>query len=145
MGLDFPDTPAPAGSPELKWLAEDLAGVGTEAPVIIWQHRPVTEDARWNPFHEVIEGYNVVLLLHGDSHQHKRYRWRGFDAWDGGHNDGRENSWSNDPSAISVFVVEDGVLRGAHYLTVENRWETTYMIEKPLRVTRSIPGGNVAE
>jgi hypothetical protein len=135
VGLDFPDTPAPAESPELAWLAGDLAAVGTAKPVIIWQHRPLAEDARWNPFHDVIREYNVVLLLHGDSHQHKRYRWRGFDVWDGGHNDGRVNSWSGDPSAISVFCVEDGVLRGAHYLTAEDRWETTYMIEKPLRRT----------
>lgn len=145
VGLDFPDTPAPAGSPELAWLTKDLAGVGTETPVIIWQHRPLTEDARWDPFHDVIEAYNIVLLLHGDSHQHKRYLWRGFDAWDGGHNDGRENSWSNDPSAISVFRVEDGILHGAHYLTVENRWETTYMMEKPLRASPSGPRRDVTE
>lgn len=133
VGLDFPDRPAPAGSAELTWLAEDLAAVGPDTPVIIWQHRPLTGDASWNAFHEVVSGYNIVLLLHGDSHRHRRYRWRGFDAWDGGHNDGRVNSWSDDPSTVSVFRVGDGVLRGARYLTVEDRWETTYMLEKPLR------------
>ncbi len=132
VGLDIVADPPGPGSEQLRWLKTDLESVGPNRPVILWWHIPPADADAWKPLAETLAPYNVVLILHGHTHRHRRYRWHGFDVWDGGHNDGRENAWSGDPSSFSVFRVEDGRLRACHYFNAQDRWETTWMLDKAL-------------
>ena len=119
-------------SEELAWLEEEMKGIDKSTPIILWQHFNFNDDAAWDPFYQAISEHNIALLIHGHTHRHNRYRWRGMDVWDAGHNDGRVNAWSTIPSTISVMKVENGRLFASHYITTEDRWDTTFMLDKPL-------------
>jgi predicted phosphodiesterase len=133
VGLGLTNGAPKPDSEELAWLKQDLSAVNKSTPVILWEHFPLEDQPAWDAFHQAISEHNVVLILHGHTHQHKRYKWRGIDVWDAGHNDGRVNSWSSDPKTISAIRIEGNRLRAVHYITTQDTWETTYMLDKPIR------------
>jgi predicted phosphodiesterase len=117
---------------DFDWLEEDLAGVDEENPVILWQHFTLDDGEHWNRFVEILSGHNVALLIHGHTHDHKIYRWRGFDVLDAGHSDGRVDSWSKDPKVIGIVKIEGDTLRAVYYQTVEDQWDPVYSLEKKI-------------
>lgn len=84
--------PAPWNDPKdaLDFLMQDLSRqVGSKAqPVILFWHyglRGWGLEKWWTRadlenFQSVLEGYNVVLILHGHEHRYERYEWAGYDV-----------------------------------------------------------------
>ena len=52
-------------------------------------------------FEEAIEGYNVVLIIHGHSHSYKTYTWRGYDILETGDTHTPEGG----PGQFTVFRI----------------------------------------
>lgn len=74
----------------LSWLAGDLASVGPETPVVLFLHYAFDDGELWYTDAEreelagVIEGYNIVAILHGHTHSSGHYVWNGYDCYDDG-------------------------------------------------------------
>lgn len=76
----------------LDWLKNDLASVGPNKPVVLFQHYDfkVSSRQRWwknyqqKAFADVIDGYKVLAILHGHTHVACHYVWDGYDIYDDG-------------------------------------------------------------
>ena len=84
--------PAPGNDPKgslaflQRVLAEHVGDTG-QPLVLIWHYglRGWGLEEWWvdddlDALESALEGYNVVLLLHGHEHRYERYRWRGYDV-----------------------------------------------------------------
>jgi 3',5'-cyclic AMP phosphodiesterase CpdA len=103
----------------LGWLMEDLARIGRERPVVLFQHYPLAgrmADGNWfgrgdyrEHLSRILDGFNVVAVFHGHYHASAWYRWNGIDVF----NVGSPKHGHND-----FFVVRITDER----LTVASRW-----------------------
>lgn len=74
----------------LGWLANDLAATGSATPVVLFLHYAFNDGELWYTNAErqrlanVINGYNVIAILHGHTHDTGHYTWNGYDIYDDG-------------------------------------------------------------
>ena len=68
----------------MQWLKQDLAGVGSVQPTIIFFHYNVVgSDSDWwdygekDVFFDAIKGYNIKLIVTGHQHESFSHVWRG--------------------------------------------------------------------
>lgn len=132
----------------LAWLAQDLASVGRERPVIVYFHFPLqgpySED-NWfgrgnyrDTFATAVTGYNVIAVFHGHFHASGRYRWRALDVYNMGAAKHRR-------FAFGVVRVTDDRLRVASWHHGDQHWEWWH--EKPINGSAVTPraGGERAD
>ncbi|MEN6356859.1 MAG: metallophosphoesterase [Armatimonadota bacterium] len=97
----------------LSWLANDLAGVGTDTPVILFMHYALNDDEEWWSYAQrqllanAIAGYNVIAILHGHTHSTTHYTWNGYDVYD----DGALTEYGG----VNVMHITDTTIDTAHY------------------------------
>jgi len=75
----------------LRWLKRDLAATGRARPVILFMHYPLVgpfSKSWWGSkpeltkqFAQIIDGFNVVAILHGHWHVPGHYQWHGVDVY----------------------------------------------------------------
>lgn len=121
----------------LAFLERDLARVGKERPVVVYQHFPLRGpystdnwfgDGRYRAdLARVVFGYNVVALFHGHYHASGRYRWEGIDVYNVGST--KHEQWS-----FGVVRVTDTRLSFASWHFGERRWE--FWHDKPINGQR---------
>ncbi|HPP25765.1 MAG TPA: PQQ-binding-like beta-propeller repeat protein [Phycisphaerae bacterium] len=114
----------------LDWLADDLGRLPRDMPVFLFCHHPLSSTEFAKPFEQlrllqIIERYNVVLLMMGHGHGHRHERWNTIDSVMGG-----TTSHPHDNIGYNVVYVKDGVLR------VVFRYRDT---AKPMEVTLQKP------
>jgi len=73
------------------WLANDLASITPQTPVVLFSHYGYREgmdrigwadwDTESTTFLNAIEGYNVIALIHGHDHNTDQYTWEGYDVY----------------------------------------------------------------
>jgi cytolysin (calcineurin-like family phosphatase) len=118
---------------DLDWLEKDLAAVGRERPVVIYQHFPLqgpySED-NWygkgdyrNRFENVIRGYNVVAFFHGHYHASGHYKWRGLSVFNVG-------AAKHNRHSFAVVRITDDRVRVASWHFDHDHWE--WWREKPI-------------
>jgi len=75
---------------DLVWLREVLARTGRDRPVIICLHLPFegpysdnwfTRDTFTESLGRLLEGFQIIAILHGHYHESGFYRWKGFDVY----------------------------------------------------------------
>lgn len=97
----------------IEWLNADLRKVSRETPVFVFCHHQLSSSEFAKPFEqvrllEVLDRYNVVLVMVGHGHGHGRERWNGIDSVMGG--------TTSHPAAIigyNIIWLKDGVLNVA--------------------------------
>ena len=117
----------------LGWLKSDLAAVGRERPVLVYQHFPLLgpwSEGQWfaegnyrEKLRETLDGYNIVALFHGHYHASGYYRWHGIDVYNVG-------AAKHGHYSFAVVRVTDSRLRVAEWRFMEDRWEWWH--EKPI-------------
>ncbi|MEN6357370.1 MAG: metallophosphoesterase [Armatimonadota bacterium] len=74
----------------IDWLKSDLAAVGPYKPVVLFQHYDFKSPNKWwkdcqrKSLADVVDGYKIIAILHGHSHNAKHYTWNGYDIYDDG-------------------------------------------------------------
>jgi hypothetical protein len=121
----------------LEVLAEALAGVERDVPVILYFHYPLLgafSDDQWfgrGDFRQrlarAIRGYRVLGLFHGHYHATGAYRWEGFDIYNVG-------SPKHSHTSFAVVQVKDDRMQVAAYDYLHHLW--IWWHRKPLA-----PGG----
>ena len=121
----------------LAFLERDLARVGKDRPVVIYQHFPLRGpfstgnwfgDGRYRAdLARIVFGYNVIGLFHGHYHGSGRYRWEGIDVYNVGST--KHEQWS-----FGVVRVTDTRLSVASWHYGEQHWE--YWHDKPINADR---------
>lgn len=75
---------------DLVWLREVLARTGRERPVILSLHLPLegpysdnwfTRDTYTESLGRLLEGFQIIAILHGHFHESGFYRWKGIDVY----------------------------------------------------------------
>ncbi|MBU1245223.1 metallophosphoesterase [Myxococcota bacterium] len=75
---------------DLVWLRGVLASTGRARPVIVALHLPFegpysynwfTRDTFTESLGRLLEGFNIIAILHGHYHESGFYRWKGFDVY----------------------------------------------------------------
>ncbi len=97
----------------LVWLADDLRNVKKDTPVFIFCHHPLSTTEFAQPLEplrliQLLEPYNVALLLMGHGHGHRHERWNTLDSIMGG-----STSHPADSIGYNIIWTQDGVLRVA--------------------------------
>lgn len=85
------EAPTEAG---LRWLGEDLARTGRDAPIVVFLHFSLTgpySDSNWfgkgreKPrMVKMLRPFNVIGIFHGHYHYSEHYQWEGFDVYNVG-------------------------------------------------------------
>ncbi len=75
---------------DLVWLRGVLARTGRERPIILSLHLPFegpysdnwfTRDTFTESLGRLLEGFQILAILHGHFHESGYYRWKGFDVY----------------------------------------------------------------
>ncbi|MEI6500092.1 MAG: metallophosphoesterase [Armatimonadota bacterium] len=72
------------------WLAQDLAAIGPDVPVVLGLHYSFDDGEKWytdaqrQKLADVIAGYRIVAICHGHVHVPQIYKWMGYDVFDDG-------------------------------------------------------------
>jgi cytolysin (calcineurin-like family phosphatase) len=135
------DNPSPWNDPKgsLDFLEADLASqVGTSGrPVVLLWHyglRGWGLEKWWVPedldaLREVLDPYNVALILHGHEHRYERYTWEGYDVImaPAPQLDRQEEEEESRPKGFLVVRVSPGRIETAHHgpLGWEETWAKT--------------------
>lgn len=109
----------------LRWLKRDLAATGRERPVILFMHYPLLgpySNSWWGSqpdltekFARIIEGFNIIAILHGHWHVPGHYRWRGVDVYNIG-------SIKHGARCFGVIHVTDERFTFASWNSQQNDW-----------------------
>lgn len=138
------DAPAPGNDPKgslafLQHVLEDRVGDSGQPIILIWHYglRGWGLERWWleedlDRLARVLEGHNVLLILHGHEHRYERYRWRGYDVimapspqYD---RDPEQPQTASRPKGFLVFRITDDQLQMG-YRTPDG-WEATW--SKPI-------------
>ncbi|MCE5321877.1 metallophosphoesterase [bacterium] len=98
------------------WLASYLASIGTTTPVVLFLHYALNDDEEWwsyavrDALADVLDGYNIIAILHGHTHNTMHYTWEGYDVYD----DGSATYFGG----INVLHITDDTLEVAHYYAI---------------------------
>ncbi len=113
----------------LTWLAKDLEKVSRTTPVFVFCHHPLSSKEFAEPYEQVrlielLENWNVVLLLMGHGHGARHERWGAIDSVMGGSTFG--------PNAgYGIVSVSKGVLRCV-YKFHDSSKAMQVLLEKPV-------------
>jgi len=136
--------PMPSLGPEqLVWLKKDLANVGSQTPVFVALHHPLTTTEWASPYDverllDILRPYNVVAILYGHGHSANHAVYEGFDVVQGG------STYGPGPAGYEVYSVKDGVLRVAYKLQGQPN-ASKPILEKPLAApAKRYPAINMA-
>jgi len=109
----------------LKLLAEALAGVAPDVPVVIYLHYPMLgafSDDHWfgrGDYRErlarTLQNRRVLGLFHGHYHATGAYRWKGFDVYNVG-------SPKHMHTSYAVVQVTDNGMKVAAYDYIHRQW-----------------------
>lgn len=138
------DAPAPGNDPKgslafLRSVLEQHVGDSRQPIVAMWHYglRGWGREKWWleedlDNLAAALDGYNVLLLLHGHEHRFERYQWRGYDVvmapstqFD---RDPKKPETVSRPKGFLVFRVTKDALQMAH--RTANGWAETW--SKPL-------------
>jgi cytolysin (calcineurin-like family phosphatase) len=139
------DAPSPGNDPKgslafLRQVLRSEVGASGQPIVVTWHYglRGWGLEKWWLPedldsLAAVLQGYNVLLLLHGHEHRYERYQWRGYDVimapapqYD---RDPEEPQTASRPKGFLVFRITADELQMAH--RTASGWEETW--SKPIR------------
>ncbi len=90
---DLPPETEPPGNRDprmaLTYLRDQLAQIGTSAPIVIWHHYGPWATFEWDQaqidaYAEAIAGYHVIAILHGHDHGTSTYDWNGVPVFNVG-------------------------------------------------------------
>ncbi len=113
----------------LTWLADDLKNVPKTTPVFIFCHHPLSSSEFAKPYEqlrliELLEDWNVVLLLMGHGHGARHEKWGAIDSVMGGSTYGPNTGYG-------IISVMNGVLRST-YRFHDSSKPIALLIEKPI-------------
>lgn len=134
---------------ELAWVRARLAGVSHAQPIIVACHHPLNGTEWASPYDyerliELLQPYNVVLMLVGHGHGHRRMQFGSFDAIMGGSTfDKNAEGWAGGEAGFVVVDLRDGMLRAVYKRHTEPAAMLT-LIEKPL-APRPLPPASVVK
>ena len=109
----------------LQWLKRDLATTGRARPVILFMHYPLVgpfSKSWWgskpeltNAFAQIIDGFNIIAILHGHWHVPGHYQWHGVDVYNIG-------SIKHGARCFGVVHVTDQTFTFASWNSRQNDW-----------------------
>ncbi|MGQ9648776.1 MAG: outer membrane protein assembly factor BamB family protein [Phycisphaerae bacterium] len=113
----------------LTWLADDLKKVSKTTPVFVFCHHPLSSTEFAKPYEqlrliELLENWNVVLLLMGHGHGARHEKWGMIDSVMGGSTFGPNTGYG-------IISVIDGVLR-CTYRFHDSSKPMAVLLQKPL-------------
>lgn len=113
----------------LTWLADDLKKVSKTTPAFVFCHHPLSSSEFAKPYEqlrliELLENWNVVLLLMGHGHGARHERWGTIDSVMGGSTYGPNTGYG-------IISVMNGVLRST-YRFQDSSKAMAVLIEKPI-------------
>ncbi|MBI2300240.1 MAG: PQQ-binding-like beta-propeller repeat protein [Armatimonadetes bacterium] len=137
------------GVEELRWLQQHLRGLDPATPLFLAFHHPFGSE--WSsPYDyerllELLQPYQVALILVGHGHNARRFRLGDCDAVMGGSTfDGSVRGGAGGNAGFAVIDVRGGTLR----VTYKRRTEETAtlaLLEKPMQAPPSLPAARFAE
>lgn len=147
------DAPAPGNDPRgslvfLRRVLEEQVGESGEPVVLLWHYglRGWGLEKWWteedlDALDAVLEGYDVVLILHGHEHRYERYRWRGRDVVMApspqSDRDPEAPDTESRPKGFLVFRITPDELQMAH--RTPDGWAETW--STPLRAPAPVGAG----
>ena len=139
--------PSPQNDPHnsldfIEHVLEEKAGDSGQPVILTWHYglRGWGLEMWWDEedldnLAEVLEGYNILLIIHAHEHSYQSYEWEGYDVkmapapYSDFERDGEETSI---PKGILVFRITEDELQMAHK-TGEQAWRETWSkaIDRP--------------
>jgi outer membrane protein assembly factor BamB len=144
IGIDSSTLQEPLASftrETLLWLKRDLKRIDHSTPVFVYFHHPL--DAEFSGPYEryrlldLLQPYNVVLLLFGHGHRAELYDFDGIHGVMGGSTFGRDPGYN-------VVSIKNGMLRVV-YKYFDTSRPSKALLEKPIPTSRSYPKIEIAE